>query len=204
MVVFVLKLGLLAVKLATVWYTFMVADGKITKYILDNDDNKNYLGKPPYWISVGFFFSAVAFIIGSIKFIIVSFLIGCIIGALFGNKKSIILWKHCPYWLRGGIVGGGIALIYAILLISCVYTVSDYGVFGCMGLFELWGPAYPVGLAMAYFQPIFNYSWIWAEGYSFLVAIPVGFISGALLGALGGAFWVLIKYIKSRKNKPSI
>src|SRR3990167_2642175 len=169
----------------------MLADGEITKYILDNADNKSSQARPPYWFLIGLLFSAVASITGSIRFIVVSFLIGTIVGVFFGHSKSRAFWKRCPYWLRGGVVGGGTALIYAILFYSCAYAVSDYGIFGCMGLFQLWGPAYPVALAMVYFQPIFNYSWIWAEGYSAFVAIPVWIFVGAELGALYTAIRVL-------------
>lgn len=176
-------------------------DWGITKYILDNADNTDSQDRPSYWFLIGLFFSAVSFIIGSIKFIIVSFIIGSIVGALFGHSRSRMFWKTWPYWLRGGVVGGGIALMYAILLYSCAYTVTGYDVFRCMGLFELWGPAHPVGLAMAYFQPIFNYSWIWAEGYSSFIAIPVWFFIGAECGALYTMFWALIEYVKSKIKK---
>lgn len=183
------------VKLVLTWYTVTVAEGKITKYILGNLDNTNSQGKPPYWFLVGLFLSAVAFIIGSVQFIVVSFLVGSTIGVLFGYAKSRLIWKHWPYWLRGGVIGGGVALIYAVLLYSCAYSVSGYAVFGCMGLFQLWGPAYPVGLIIAYFQPIFNYSWIWAEGYSTFIAVPVWFVFGSLIGTFIG-------FVKNKKSPP--
>ncbi len=33
-------------------------------------------------------------------------------------------WKKWPYWLRGGVIGGGIGLVFAALTTSCLSLVS--------------------------------------------------------------------------------
>jgi hypothetical protein len=173
-------------------------------YTSNNTDNTDFNSGFPYWLRGGIFFTVIALFIGSIKFLGVSFAVGSIVGVLFGHKKSRMLWKRLPYWLRGGLVGGGIALIYAILFYSCAYTISSYySAFGGAIAFYMFGPAFSIDWAIRYLQPVFNYTWTWPDLYGPMpmLAIPVWFFIGALIGALSGMFLVLIAYIKSKIKK---
>lgn len=102
-------------------------------------------------------------------------------------------WKNWPYWLKGGVIGGGVALIYALLFYSCPFITSGYNIIGCGAVFYMLGPIYPVGWLLGIIQSIFNYAWILPEFYAPVISVAAWFVVGAFLGAL-------IQYTKSKRN----
>lgn len=96
-------------------------------------------------------------------------------------------WKHWPYWLKGGVIGGGVAVLFSILSFSCLYFLTSPGSWG----FECLPFALP-------FLPIINFLFRFPATYSFpsviitVIEIALYFTAGSLLG-------VLVYYIKSKK-----
>lgn len=158
-----------------------MVDGEITKYILDSNDKSSHSNKFPYWF--GLFFSTLALLTSSIKFIVISFFVGLIIGILFSYVKSKIFWKQLPYWLKGGVVGGGVVFISVVLTQFCEYQILVPGYSGlgfeCFPFAVPWIPFW--------FIPNFVSLKIY-EG----AVILIWFASGSVLGYLFG-------YIKSKK-----
>lgn len=99
-------------------------------------------------------------------------------------------WKHWPYWLRGGVVGGGVALGFYLLAYMCFLVGGDYF---CL-IFYIAGPIYPAGLFLNLFEPVFNYSSAVVEASAPILSVPIWFIFGSLIGALAGS-------IKSKNKK---
>ncbi|MBI2889052.1 MAG: hypothetical protein HYY10_03975 [Candidatus Liptonbacteria bacterium] len=97
-------------------------------------------------------------------------------------------WKRWPYWLRGGAIGGGTALIYLVLLYTC-----PGGGFGCLIFFYVIGPVYPVAWLMTLVSPVFNYGDAFAEAYAPIVSVPFWFVLGSIIGLVVG-------YVKSKKR----
>ena len=87
-------------------------------------------------------------------------------------------FKKWPHWLRGGVIGGGVALVFYLIVSFCF----DYF---CL-VFYIISPIYPVIFLLNLLGPIFNYSWIYAEVYAPIVSIPIYFILGSIIGALIG------------------
>ena len=93
-------------------------------------------------------------------------------------------FKKWPYWLKGGVIGGGVAFIFYLIVSFCF----DYF---CL-VFYIVSPIYPAGLILNSLGPVFHYSSGFAEAYAPVFSIPIWFIIGLLIGALVG-------HIKSRK-----
>ncbi len=53
-------------------------------------------------------------------------------------------WKKWPYWLRGGVIGGGVALLFVVLFFSCSLVITPGG-FLCLP-FILVSPLYPIAM----------------------------------------------------------
>ncbi len=100
--------------------------------------------KWPSWLIGGLIPTVIALFFGSGKFIVVSFLIGAIIGILFDYAKSKRIWENWPYWLRGGVIGGGVALIFVAFWYFCAFYASEEGsAFFCLGFFFLTPASFP-------------------------------------------------------------
>ncbi len=108
-------------------------------------------------------------------------------------------WKKLPYWLKGGVIGGGIALACYLLMNSC-FLLSSIGLkagevgfsYYCSAFYIL-GPAYPTAWLINLFEPILHYSWTSAEVYAPVLSIPLWFILGSFIR-------ILVGYIKSKKK----
>ncbi len=98
-------------------------------------------------------------------------------------------WKQWPYWLRGGVIGGGIIVLSSILSLSCLYFLTpptSWG-FECLP-FAI--PSLPI-IEVLLLSPT-TYSFSSATVLSIEVAIY--FILGSLIGAFVG-------YIKKKKGQ---
>ena len=106
-------------------------------------------------------------------------------------------WKKWPYWLRGGVIGGGITLVFVISFYSCGLIATGYSAFACFA-FVLVGPTYPAVKLLDVIGSIFNFKLdgIFAEMYGPVLSILVWFIIGSLIG-------VLVDYIKLENKKSS-
>jgi len=94
-----------------------------------------------------------------------------------------------PYWLRGGIIGGGVTFAFVLLFYSCtLLDTPSNGSFLCLP-FLLISPLLPfVDLfdnnAFFHSLPVFSME---------ITAVVVWFVLGALVGNL-------VSYIKSKKG----
>jgi len=109
-------------------------------------------------------------------------------------------WKQWPYWLKGGVIGGGVAFLFYFLLYGCFFATSidlkpgEVGsTYYCLVFFVI-SPIYPVGLLLNLLGPIFDYSSGFVEAYAPILSIPIWFIIGSIVGALVG-------YIKIKKSR---
>ncbi len=98
-------------------------------------------------------------------------------------------WKQFPYWLKGGMIGGGVTLVSVILFYSCVLFVAGRQVnFVC--------------LPFLFVSPMFPFIDLF-DNNPFLRTLPrfsfevLGIIIWFIIGALIGAF---VDYIKSKKK----
>ncbi len=95
-------------------------------------------------------------------------------------------WKQWPYWLKGGLVGGGIATLFALLFDLCTSGVmGDIG-YGCV--YFLAFQFFPLTWFSNFMGSLWNlyYPSLW-EG------IVVWFIIGSLIG-------LLVDILKKRKK----
>ncbi|MDO8590679.1 MAG: hypothetical protein Q7R65_01735 [bacterium] len=96
-------------------------------------------------------------------------------------------WKHWPYWLKGGVIGGGITIISIIIVYSCGLFDSDY--FCLVPLF--FSPMYLVVALLDNLESFFNITIsfeIWM-----LISVVIWFAIGSFIGSLVG-------FIKSKKS----
>ena len=97
-------------------------------------------------------------------------------------------WKHWPYWLRGGVIGGGVTLVSVFLVYSCDLLDTSTGSFFCL-----------IPLVLS---PMFPFVWL-VDTNSQLSALPgiflpiISIVGWFLIGSLLG---VLVEYIKSRRK----
>ncbi|MBI2888946.1 MAG: hypothetical protein HYY10_03420 [Candidatus Liptonbacteria bacterium] len=96
-------------------------------------------------------------------------------------------WKKWPYWLRGGVIGGGIAIISAALTELCASQIPSLGYsslgFECLPLAIPWIPLWPALWALK----------IQNTATLFFIGVVIWFFLGSLIGTLVG-------YIKKRKS----
>lgn len=90
-------------------------------------------------------------------------------------------WKDMPYWLRGGVIGGGITLVSIIFFYSCVLLDNSSGSFLCLP-FLFFSPMLPfINLfdTSPYLRtlPFFSME---------ITSMVVWFIVGALIGTFIG------------------
>lgn len=98
-------------------------------------------------------------------------------------------WKHWPYWLRGGVIGGGVTAVSIVPLYLCDLIVTGYGDLGC-------------GLAFLIISPMFPLFWLSARFGPFPVSIPVFMVAGVIIWFIIGALIGLgIGRIISRNNR---
>lgn len=92
-------------------------------------------------------------------------------------------WKNWPYWLRGGVIGGGITLIFVVLFYSCNILDTSPGSFLCLP-FIITSPIFPFAILFDNLDPFFHYRLPF-------VFVPVGSVAGwfvvcSLIGFLVG------------------
>ena len=92
-------------------------------------------------------------------------------------------WKQWPYWLRGGVIGGGFAILSSVLSLSCLYFLASPGSWGfeCIPIEIPWIPFW-------FFPSI---TFLPSIIYEVLVLV-VWFSVAAFIGALVG-------YIKNKR-----
>ena len=91
-------------------------------------------------------------------------------------------WKNWPYWLKGGTIGGGVTLVFVILLYTCIFSISDGGFLCLVPIFI--SPMFPVAYYFDSVNAFYN-------GSIPFVALPVvsvllWFIVGSLIGKIVG------------------
>lgn len=95
-------------------------------------------------------------------------------------------WKKWPYWLRGGIIGGGIALVCIFVFYLCAWNV--FGDAGYRCAYFLVFQIFPITWISNFLGPL------WEIYYqSVLGGVVVWFFIGSLVGAF-------IDFIKKRKS----
>ena len=97
-------------------------------------------------------------------------------------------WKHWPYWLRGGVIGGGVTLVSVFLFYSCILLDTSHGSFLCLPFLFI-SPMFPF-IDLFDTNPYFHALPVYSME---VTSIVIYFISGSLLGLLVG-------YIKKKKN----
>ena len=108
-------------------------------------------------------------------------------------------WKHWPYWLRGGVIGGGAALLFYLLLNGCSLLAGiglgpgEVGfTYYCL-VFYVVSPIFPAGWLLSFLLPAFGYSSGFVEAYAPILSVPAWFIGGVFIG-------VLIDFLKNKKS----
>ena len=99
-------------------------------------------------------------------------------------------WKHWPYWLKGGVIGGGVTIISVALFYSCTLLDTSHGSFLCLPFLFI-SPMFPFAILFDKLDQIFQYQ------LPFILLPVVSIVSYFIIGSLVGS---LIGYIKS-KNK---
>ena len=101
-------------------------------------------------------------------------------------------WKELPTWLKGGLIGLGIFLIF-FLLIILIFN----GRCGDMGCAEVWILVFstlPTVYLTSYFLNLLSIP----MGYNYLFYLVPGIIQYFILGSLAG--YIYSKFRKSTKN----
>ena len=103
---------------------------------------------------------------------------------------NLNFWKKLPYWLKGGIIGGGVTLVFVGLAYACPFFSPNDG----------WGCAFSFYIPLIPFFPLLDNmeivrSFVQAIPFALLpiLYIAIWFTVGSLVGFFVG-------YIKS-KNK---
>lgn len=102
-------------------------------------------------------------------------------------------WKHWPYWLKGGVIGGGVAVLFVFLYLPCEQAAlrtfresgggADFTDLKCLSL--EW-PMLPIQIVIPSF----------INTFSGATLIVVSILLWSFIGSLIG---VLISRIKSKK-----
>ena len=90
-------------------------------------------------------------------------------------------WKQWPYWLRGGVIGGGVTFVDLLLLSSCNIITSNASIFGCSLADVIFGLWWPIALLFKYLD--LN---IPSEAVLSIITILAWFIVGSFFGFLFG------------------
>lgn len=97
-------------------------------------------------------------------------------------------WKHWPYWLRGGVIGGGVTAVSIVPLYLCDLFVAGYGSLGC-------------GLTFLVLSPMFPLFWLNARFGPFSVSIPVFMMLGVIIWfVIGALIGLTIQRVTSRNG----
>jgi hypothetical protein len=97
-------------------------------------------------------------------------------------------WNTWPYWLRGGVIGGGVVLVWGLSIYACNWFVGGEN-FICLPLL-FFSPLLPVASLLDYLYSTYTFSF----PFDFLViGIIVWFAVGVLIG-------VTVRYLKSKKK----
>jgi|SRR3989344_6594889 len=100
---------------------------------------------------------------------------------------NLKFWKKWPYWLRGGVIGAVVTLIFLAFFYSCVLNATLGAVAGC-GSILVFSPIIPI---------VFLFDQFSNDRTPFAIipiaSVLVWFVVGALLGVLHG-------WSKSRKK----
>ncbi|MDO8482894.1 MAG: hypothetical protein Q7S86_03695 [bacterium] len=99
-------------------------------------------------------------------------------------------WKHWPYWLRGGVIGGGVTLLFVVLFYSCGLFDTDSESFFCLP-FIIVSPSFPFAILFDKLNPIFQYQ------LPFIIMPVVSVLSWFIFGSFVG---LLVGHIKRKKN----
>ncbi|MBI2622964.1 MAG: hypothetical protein HYW65_00095 [Candidatus Liptonbacteria bacterium] len=98
-------------------------------------------------------------------------------------------WEKLPYWLQGGVIGGGVVTLLTVLNASCLYL---------FGLLGSWGfECVPFTFLLTILDPIYTLAipsfYVLSSIQLFTIDISTYFILGSLIGALIG-------YVKKRRE----
>ena len=85
-------------------------------------------------------------------------------------------WKQWPYWLRGGVIGGGITLLSYVLSISCLYFLTSTDSWGleCLPFAIPWIPFWFVPDLTSLSLSSVNYG---------IIVVAIWFLAGSVIGA---------------------
>ena len=102
------------------------------------------------------------------------------------------IWRKWPYWLKGGVIGGGVTLAFVLIYYGCNAVLAE----GFLCLIPLFfSPLYPIA----------NF----IDSYPLLRETPILFLSSlTILGLLlwftiGSIIGLLVGYLKSNKKSSS-
>ncbi len=104
-------------------------------------------------------------------------------------------WKQWPYWLRGGVIGGGVSLAFVVLWYFCALSANTNtpsevaSGFVCLSIFTF-SPIFPIAFLLNMVgQSLVNDS-ASVITYIFLISpiasVIVWFMVGSLIGAAVG------------------
>lgn len=112
-------------------------------------------------------------------------------------------WRKWPYWLRGGVIGGGAAIVSGIMFFVCPIALS---VFFATPLSDEPGMANDADfacVAILLFSPLTPVAVIWDDN-PFLDRLPpllLPVVSAALWFPLGAVLGAIIGTIKKNRKK---
>ena len=89
-------------------------------------------------------------------------------------------WKKWPYWLRGGVMAGGVTSIWTLIFYLCGWVVNS---FVCI-IPLLFSPMYPIQILINRFQSILNFSPQLSFEANILITIIIWTVVGTVIGFL--------------------
>jgi hypothetical protein len=98
-------------------------------------------------------------------------------------------WKQWPYWLRGGVIGGGVALILGLLSSFCIYITTPP--FASENL----------GLQCVPFSVPFFIFWFVSLDFVLDTSYSLLFLTVLIWFALGAVFGAVFNYLKNFSRK---
>ena len=137
--------------------------------------------KIPCWLGGGILFLGLAMFSGRFEFLVEGFVIGSILGWVYGKWVERFGWKNSPYWLRGAIIGGAITAISFINYWICISTASDSPGFFCLP-YLMFSPMAPISLLFDSYTHITSYELLAIT--SILVWSIIGSAVGGLLSLI--------------------
>ncbi|MES2088040.1 MAG: hypothetical protein V4467_03550 [Patescibacteria group bacterium] len=101
-------------------------------------------------------------------------------------------WKHWPYWIKGGIIAGGITALFSIAYYGCVHT-SIYAAssgYACLPFIET-SPLYPF---VSFFDRAYPEL---SDALSLLIITLCSVVTWSIVGVFFGFLYGKIKNRKS-------